>query len=238
MANDGTPPGDWSGSGAERPPARHVAARSYDAPVLEEVDDVPLYGLDIETDTTTDGLDPSRSAVVAVAIAGPGADEVLDLGDPTTAGPVTPADEAALLRRLDDRLRDLAPGVLVTWNGRGFDLPFLRARADRLGVPIGLTTDDRTGESSWFDHRHLDGLRPYRADVGRTFGLSCGLKALARLVGERPVEVDRERIHELGRRELHDYVLSDARLARSLVARRWPQIARWVDRAAVPDLGA
>ncbi len=206
--------------------------------MLEDADDVPLYGLDIETDTTTDGLDPSRSAVVAVAIAGPGADDVLDLPDPSTGAPVSPADEAGLLRELDARLRDLAPGVLVTWNGRGFDLPFLRARADLLGVPIGLRTDDRTGESSWFDHRHLDGLRPYRADVGRTFGLSCGLKALARLVGERPVEVDRERIHELGRRDLHDYVLSDARLARSLVARRWPQVAPWVDRVAVPGMGA
>jgi uncharacterized protein YprB with RNaseH-like and TPR domain len=206
--------------------------------VLADPDRVPLYGLDIETDTTTDGLDPSRSAVVAVAIAGPGADEVLDLPDPSTGAPVGPADEAGLLRRLDDRLRDLAPGVLITWNGRGFDLPFLRARADLLAVPIGLRTDDRTGESTWFDHRHLDGLRPYRADVGRTFGLSCGLKALARLVGERPVEVDRERIHELGRRDLHDYVLSDARLARSLVTRRWPQVAPWVDRVAVPDVGA
>lgn len=206
--------------------------------MLVDPDDVPLYGLDIETDTTTDGLDPSRSAVVAVAIAGPGADEVLDLPDQFADAPVSPADEAGLLRRLDDRLSGLAPGVLVTWNGRGFDLPFLRARADLLGLSIGLRTDDRTGESSWFDHRHLDGLRPYRADVGRTFGLSCGLKALARLVGERPVEVDRERIHELSRRDLHDYVLSDARLARSLVARRWPQVAPWVDRVAVPDRGA
>ncbi len=230
----GTPPDGWSGSGAERPPACHVAARPYDAPVLVDPDDEPLYGFDIETDTTTDGLDPSRSAVVAVAIAGPGVDLVLDLPDGDT-GPVTAAAEADLLRRVDTALRGLPPGVLVTWNGRNFDLPFIRRRAELLDVPIGLVTDDRTGESTWFAHRHLDGLRPYRADVGRTFGLSCGLKPLARLVGERPVEVDRERIHELTRDEVHDYVLSDARLARALVARRWPRIAPWVDRATVPD---
>jgi len=223
-----------SGSGAERRPGRPVATRPYDAAVLEDLTDAPLYGFDIETDTTTDGLDPTRSSVVAVAIAGPGADVVIDL-PPGPTGVGAASDEADLIRRVDAGLRELEPGVLVTWNGRGFDLPFIRRRAELLGVPIGLSTDDRTGESTWFAHRHLDGLRPYRADVGRTFGLSCGLKALARFVGEHPVEVDRERIHDLTREEVHDYVLSDARMARSLVSRRWPRIAPWVDRVPGPD---
>ena len=80
---------------------------------------VPLYGLDIETDTTVDGLDPSHGGVVAVGLATPEGDEVF-LGD-----------EADILTRLDRRLAELAPGVLVTWNGGSFDLPFLAARARR-----------------------------------------------------------------------------------------------------------
>jgi hypothetical protein len=36
---------------------------------------VPLYGLDIETDTTIDGLDPSCAAVVAVGLATPDRDD-------------------------------------------------------------------------------------------------------------------------------------------------------------------
>ena len=51
--------------------------------------------------------------------------------------------------------------------------------------------------------------------------LPCGLKALARLMGLSPVEVDREAIHELSREELHDYVASDAIVTRLLALRRW-----------------
>ena len=185
----------------------------------------PRYGLDIETDTTSDGLDPERSSVVAVAVVGPGVARVVE---PRGSG------EPELLADLDELLAALPPGVLVTWNGRGFDLPFLRRRAELLGVPIGLRIDGDTGEATWHGHRHLDGLRPYRADVGRTLGLSCALKPLARLVGERPVEVDRRRIHELDADELRAYVLSDARLAVALVDRRWPAVAGWVDRAPRP----
>jgi hypothetical protein len=200
----------------------------------------PLYGLDIETDTSVDGLDPATSAVVAVAVTGadPGGDRVL-LGD-----------EPTLLRELDDHLRDLPPGVLVTWNGSGFDLPFLHHRSVVLGIPIGLRieADAPTGAGPtaagepeparrrprvvgvWGDHLHLDGYRLYRADVGRSLGLSCGLKPLSRLVGLRPVEVRREGIHLLDDRQLREYVASDARLARDLVARRMPAAWRWVDR--------
>ena len=55
--------------------------------------------------------------------------------------------------------------------------------------------------------------------------LSCSLKAVARLVGLTPVEVDRARIHELPP-ALHAYVASDARLTRALAERRWPGAAR------------
>ena len=45
---------------------------------------------------------------------------------------VLDGDEITILRGLDDALLHLAPGVLVTWNGSSFDLPFLADRAARL----------------------------------------------------------------------------------------------------------
>ena len=63
-----------------------------------------LYGLDVETDTSVDGLDPATSAIVAVAVATPWGDEVLT------------GAEAELLSATDAVLRDLPPGLLVTWN--------------------------------------------------------------------------------------------------------------------------
>lgn len=193
---------------------------------------LPVYGLDIETDTTVDGLDPAVSPVVAVAVATATDDHVL-------IGP-----EASLLRRLDDLLRSLPPGLLVTWNGATFDLPFLADRSSLAGVRLGLhlradpAITRRHADhppqvayrGDWYGHRHLDGYRLYRADVGRSLGLSCGLKSLSRLVGLAPVEVDRSRMQDLDEPTLRAYVASDARLARQLVLRRLPAAAGFADR--------
>ncbi|HET8618940.1 MAG TPA: 3'-5' exonuclease [Acidimicrobiales bacterium] len=197
----------------------------------------PIYGLDIETDTSVDGLDPAVSPVVTVALATAAGEEIF-------SGP-----ERALLVALDDRLRDLAPGVLATWNGAAFDLPFLADRAAACGVGLGLRlAPDVTVvlshgplaghagayRASWHGHRHVDGYRMYRGDVGRVLGISCSLKAIARVVGLTPVEVDRERIHELGSAELDAYVASDARLTRMLVERRRAGLVPFVDSHVLP----
>src|SRR5688500_14341461 len=87
---------------------------------------LPVYGLDIETDTRVDGLDPRRSAVVTVALSRRGLAEVF-----TGFAP-------ALLDELDHRLAALPPGVIATWSGAAFDLPFLAGRARRWGSPLGL----------------------------------------------------------------------------------------------------
>lgn len=191
-----------------------------------------IYGLDIETDTAVDGLDPAVSPVVAVALSTAHADEVF-------TGP-----EADLLAALDRRLGALPPGVIATWNGAAFDLPFLADRAAACQVALGLRlVPDPTVvlshgplqghagayRATWHGHGHLDAYRVYRSDVGRVLGMSCSLKAIARLVGLTPVEVDREHIHEIEPAVLDAYVASDARLARILVERRWPGVARCVD---------
>jgi DNA polymerase elongation subunit (family B) len=196
-----------------------------------------VYGLDIETDTTIDGLDPAVSPVVLAALSGPDGDEVFG------------GAEADLLAALDARLSDLPPGILATWNGAAFDLPFLADRAGAAGVPLGLVlVPDPTvvlsrgplrGHTSayratWHAHRHIDAYRMYRGDVGRVLRISCSLKAIARVVGLTPVEVDRERIHELPRDVLDAYVASDAHLARLLTERRRTGLARFVDFPCLP----
>jgi uncharacterized protein YprB with RNaseH-like and TPR domain len=197
-----------------------------------------VYGLDIETDTTENGLDPRVAAVVTVALAGPGYEEVF-------TGP-----ESELLLDVDERLAQLEPGVLATWNGAAFDLPFLADRAALNGVRLGLRLQhDRTitmrraplpghrgaYRASWHDHGHLDAYRLYRGDVGPALRISCSLKSIARFVGLAPVEVDRTRIHDLSNEALHAYAASDARLARILTERRWGTASRFVDRVAPED---
>jgi len=201
----------------------------------------PIYGLDIETDTAVDGLDPAVSPVVAVALSTPAGDEVFS------------GAERDVLVAVDERLATLAPGVVATWNGAAFDLPFLSDRMGRLGLRAGLCLAldpvialrrpplaGHAGayRASWHGHRHIDAYRLYRGDVGPALGVSCSLKAIARLTGLAPVEVDRARIHLLPDEVLRDYAASDARLARLLAARRWPGAARFVDPPVEPGLRA
>jgi len=190
------------------------------------------YGLDIETDTSLGGLDPSVAPIVAVALCG------------ADWGTVFDGAEADILTELDSAIADLPAGVLVTWNGSRFDLPFIADRASMLGVSLGLelTPDQRyrsrheplPGHSggytgTWHGQRHLDAYLVYRADVGASLGIPCGLKPLSRMLGFSPVEVDGSAIHELSAEALNEYVTSDAVLARELALRRWPTAQRAID---------
>lgn len=184
-----------------------------------------LIGLDIETDTSVAGLDPEIAPIVAAAVcSADGRDEHVFQGMETT-----------LIRDLDRTLARLPPSVLVTWNGAAFDLPFLRRRAEILGLTLGLrAVEDRSrhdrrhpGRPSvrarWYGHVHLDGYLLYRSDVGNGLGMSCALKNLSRLVGLEPDELDRSRIHQTPPEVIRRYVASDARAAAILVERRMPR---------------
>lgn len=192
-----------------------------------------LYGLDIETDTRSDGLDPSVARILTVALSLPGGDELFS------------GDEDELLADLEERLRDLPPGVITTWNGGAFDLPFLADRAALHGVTLSLRLQldpnlrvrgnplpGHRGiyRGAWGAHQHLDAYRVYRSDMGPLLRVSCSLKSIARLMGLRTIEVDRTHIHDLSHEALHAYAANDARLARVLSERRWPSAARHVDR--------
>ena len=192
-----------------------------------------LYGVDIETDTSVDGLDPAVSRVLAVALSSEAEGDVIFTGE-----------EAGILAAVDHHLSELPPGILVSWNGAAFDLPFLADRARWAGVELGLELKwdgslHRPGRlplpghagayrARWYGHAHLDAYRAWRSlsepDV------PCGLKAVARKLGLDVVDVDdKRRIHAMGLAALRRYVASDATLARRLAALRWPEIAPFVD---------
>jgi uncharacterized protein YprB with RNaseH-like and TPR domain len=196
-----------------------------------------VYGLDIETDTTENGLDPRVAAVVTVALSAQGIDEVFT------------GRESTILFDVDQRLKELPAGVIATWNGAAFDLPFLADRAAVHRMELGLRLQLDPGlamrraplpghrgayRGAWYQHGHLDAYRLYRGDVGPSLRVSCSLKSIARLVGLSPVEVDRERIHDLSNEALHAYASSDARLARVLTERRWATASRFIDRLVTP----
>ncbi len=83
----------------------------------------------LQIDIETMGLDPHNpdSQIIVVAMRSSlGTEEVLPLG----------ADEAELLERVTERVRELDPDVIEGHNLFNFDLPFLAARAERLGLAL------------------------------------------------------------------------------------------------------
>lgn len=136
--------------------------------------------------------------------------------------------------------------MIATWNGAAFDLPFIADRAHLHGLDLGLRLqhDPAIGmrraplprSPRLLSGRLAPALPPRRLSPlqGRRGAGAAGL-LLTQVdrrveVGLAPIEVDRERIHDLSHEALHAYAASDARLARVLTERRWPTAARFVDR--------
>jgi len=93
----------------------------------------------MQFDLETTGLDPEAGRVFLAAARDPeGRVHLLEAADGGDAA------ESELIRRLCETVRAADPDVIENHNLHGFDLPFLAARAQRLGVPLDL---GRTGEA-------------------------------------------------------------------------------------------
>lgn len=206
-----------------------------------------VYGLDIETafpsgprpascsdpaPGAAPAVDP-RHTVVARAVVSTAADDHVFEGD-----------ETELLTALDAALAALEPGVIATWNGSEFDLPYLADRAGARGVLLGLrlAADPRRRlrggtlpghrsayRAAWYGHRHLDAARLFGSGRGRP-----GVERFA-VIGWRtgrveafgPADVPGS---EITHDAVHAFASNDARLVRCLVESRRGRIGRHVDR--------
>lgn len=184
-----------------------------------------IYGIDIETDVRSGALDPAVAPIRAIAVS-------------TRSSEVTfTGDEATILLDVDHHLTALGDGVVATWNGAVFDLPYIADRARRLGVGIGLVLCPdhrrRVGcdllpghevgyRARWGGHRHLDTFRLY-GDSGSTSTLG----SLLGLPRRRAATI--ASTGNLLNEALHAHAASDARLARVLAERRGQGALRMLD---------
>ncbi|HNP85336.1 MAG TPA: DNA polymerase domain-containing protein [Kouleothrix sp.] len=88
-----------------------------------------LHRMQIDFETTA--LDPQRGRIFMAAVRD-------TQGLALTLDAPSPADEAALIADLCALVRERDPDVIENHNLFGFDLPFLEARAARLGVQLNL----------------------------------------------------------------------------------------------------
>lgn len=206
-----------------------VELESIEQRVQQDYALIPLTTIDIETDTSNGGgLDPMHSKVVAVSVAYSDNEEVVVLDS---------SSEEEILSSLDVLVAS-RKGLLVTWNGSGFDMPFLHKRYVAAGVSTGLRvlvdpsipskypTNQGLGPPvrvSWHSAAHVDIANIY-SQFALDAKIKWSLKNVAKHLGYTPVEVDRERIHALSPQELREYVASDAAVTLKLAMLLRPQV--------------
>ena len=119
-------------------------------------------------------------------------------------------DEASLLRRWFDHMRETQPCVYVTYNGDFFDWPFVETRAEKNGMSmyleLGFRCDRKTGETRSRSALHLDAFAWVKRDSYLPAG-SHGLKAVTKAkLGYNPVEVDPEDMLPFAQEQPHTMV--------------------------------
>src|SRR5438552_7687654 len=209
----------------------------FDNPRLRPADvqiESRVLSFDIETAAKGERL-------LAIALYGPGVDEVLIVDGSHRAMPenaVAVANERAALDAFCERIAQLDPDVLTGWNIVDFDLSVLQRIATRLRHPFNLGRDPSalrirkaegyfgSGNAAIPGRLVLDGIDLLRGAFVRMDDYS--LDAVAReVLGEgKAVAGDvRERIGEIIHNYRHDlaafalYARTDARLAFDIVKR-------------------
>ncbi|KAJ3294019.1 DNA polymerase epsilon catalytic subunit [Borealophlyctis nickersoniae] len=138
---------------------------------------------------------------------------------PEYEGPFTifnEPDEAGLIARFFEHIRDAKPTVFVTYNGDWFDWPFVEARALANGLnmekEIGFAKDSSDEYKSSYAI-HMDALHWVKRDSYLPQG-SQGLKAVTKeKLGYNPMEIDPEDMTRFAAEEpqtLAQYSVSDA----------------------------
>jgi DNA polymerase elongation subunit (family B) len=190
--------------------------------------DLHRVQLDIETSTLT----PDQAGAQILMIA---------LSDTRGYEAVLDGDEKQILEQLVERIQALDPDVIEGHNLFGFDLPYLAARAQALGVPLRLGRDgselrfgsprqciiganSRTFTPAFVHGRHLIDtyLSVQRFDIGRGELEGYGLKEAAQQLGVAEpdrIYLEREQIPDLWHTDpetVRRYCLQDVHETRRL----------------------
>jgi predicted PolB exonuclease-like 3'-5' exonuclease len=141
-------------------------------------------------------------------------------------------DEGAMLAELAALAVEWRP-QLVTWNGRGFDLPLLALRALRHGIDFAWYYQEPETRSRYSPQGHLD-LADFLADHGAARMTSLdGAARLIGLPGKNGMDGSQvEGLYREGKiQEVRDYCLSDVAQT-AFVFLRYRLLTGQIDRGA------
>jgi uncharacterized protein YprB with RNaseH-like and TPR domain len=183
--------------------------------------------LDIETDTSDNGLAWRRTRVVSVAVYRSHTEHQL-FDNPR---------ERVLLDELARWLAGQPVATVETWNGVKFDLPMLWNRSAACQSKLqSYLASGIDSPASWFGHhRHRDLMLEWKGWANRTIG-TCRLKAVAEYFHLSPIYLDMSGRTANSLEDIRRYNLSDARVTWEL-GRIWDRDhPGGQDSEAIPNL--
>jgi len=190
----------------------------YDFEAIIDPENPPPEGADPDRVPAVAHLQIVSGAILAI-VAGDGQTRVWG---PRLLGGQAGGDEASILRDFVTMVGDRRP-VLVSWNGRGFDLPLVIARCMRHGI-VAPWLWDRDFEDRYRGSKHLD-LQD--AVSLRGAGRPCKMASFAGLCGwPGKVGVDGSDVEGLwtsgeeGREAVRRYNLADV-VEEAAILLRW-----------------
>lgn len=146
-------------------------------------------------------------------------------------------DEAELLERFVSCVRELSPDFLIGYFSDGFDLPYLKARAEKLGVRLSLSLDDSqpkfsrgfemTGKTKGIVH--LDILKFIRTAYSQYMqSETLSLNEVSNeFLGERKKDFKLRHSAKIGEEDWENYFeynLHDSVLVFRLFEKIWPDV--------------
>ncbi|MBI4141315.1 hypothetical protein HY484_00140 [Candidatus Woesearchaeota archaeon] len=153
-------------------------------------------------------------------------------------------NEADMLKRACNLIKEYSPDILTGYFSDGFDLPYLKTRAEKNKIPLTFTTEGSTlrisGKTSTMAEIngiiHVDVFKFIRNVMGRSMHTdSLSLDAVSfELLGEHKHEVDLDKLSEAwntNHEQLEPYChynLHDARLTHDLCIKILPLLTEFV----------
>jgi len=196
--------------------------------------DIEVYG------DFSNNLKSKQDPIVMVSFKGEGFEKVLTWKEVKLPYAEIVKDEEELLERFVEVIKEYKPDYITGYFTDGFDFPYLKLRADELGVKLDLGVDgsqvfirkDRNGFSSSKIKGipHLDMYRFISRIMGGglridTFNLNTVAKEI---LGEKKLDFDIGNLSELWDRgdikELVEYNLKDSDLAYKLCKKLLPNL--------------
>jgi len=200
--------------------------------IEKEIYQPKILSYDIETDE----FDIGKGHIVMISLVGENFKKVITWKEKSNKEFVEHVkDESAMLEKCVEYIKDYNPDILVGYFSDGFDLPYLRARAEKNHIKFNIGADDSqptftrgrltTGKIKGIVH--IDLFRFIRVTYGQYLQsetLSLNEVALE-LLGEKKNNWIHKHSSKINGREwdtYYEYNLQDALLTYKLMQKLWP----------------